>query len=107
MARAWLPDVYESPAICASVSADGAAATGLIEATPIVAGAGDNAAAAVGGGIVNGQTALVSVGTSGVDQLPPALKARTRIVHVESIRPYRPLLEFLLSPVLGFSIKAS
>lgn len=64
--RAWLPDVYESPAICASVSADGAAATSLIEATPIVAGAGDNAAAAVGGGIVDGQTALVSVGTSGV-----------------------------------------
>ena len=26
-----------------------------------------------------------------VDRLPPPLKQRTRIVHVETIRPYRPL----------------
>lgn len=64
--RAWLPNVFESPDVAATVSAAGAAATGLPEGTPIVAGAGDNAAAAVGGGIVKPGVALVSIGTSGV-----------------------------------------
>ncbi|RJS91705.1 xylulokinase [Salinisphaera sp. Q1T1-3] len=64
--RDWLPSVHESPEICAHVSADGAEASGLAVETPIAAGAGDNAAAAVGGGIVGSGTALVSIGTSGV-----------------------------------------
>jgi xylulokinase len=64
--RKWMPRVYESAEICARVSVEGAGSTGLVEGTPIVAGAGDNAAAAVGSGIVEENTALVSVGTSGV-----------------------------------------
>lgn len=64
--RAWLPEVFESPEITANVHDHGRAATGLAIGTPIVAGAGDNAAAAVGGGIVKSGTALVSIGTSGV-----------------------------------------
>jgi len=61
-----LPAVFESPDVVAHVSADGAAETGLAAGTPIVAGAGDNAAAAVGSGIVRPGDALVSLGTSGV-----------------------------------------
>ncbi|WP_348761522.1 xylulokinase [uncultured Salinisphaera sp.] len=64
--RAWLPDVFEGPEICAHVTAAGAGDSGLPADTPIVAGAGDNAGAAVGGGIVDPDTALVSIGTSGV-----------------------------------------
>lgn len=64
--RAYLPEVFESPEITSQVSAAGAAATGLETGTPVVAGAGDNAAAAVGGGIVKSGIALVSIGTSGV-----------------------------------------
>ena len=64
--RAWLADVFEGPEICAHVSEDGARASGLSPEIPIVAGAGDNAGAAVGGGIVDRETALVSIGTSGV-----------------------------------------
>ena len=49
--RRLLPAVFESPAICARVSSDAAALTGLPAGTPIVAGAGDQAAGAVGMGI--------------------------------------------------------
>ena len=61
-----LPAVYESPQICGRVSAAGAAATGLKEGTPIVAGAGDQAAGAVGLGIVQPGAVSATIGTSGV-----------------------------------------
>ncbi|MEZ4668560.1 MAG: xylulokinase, partial [Anaerolineae bacterium] len=62
----WLPDLCESPEICAQVDEAGAAATGLKVGTPIVGGAGDQPAQAIGSGIVSdGQTSL-TVGTSGV-----------------------------------------
>ncbi|MHB8629706.1 MAG: xylulokinase [Aggregatilineales bacterium] len=64
--RAWLPELCESTAVCATVSAEGAAATGLTEGTPIVGGAGDQPAQAVGSGIVAAGQASVTVGTSGV-----------------------------------------
>lgn len=64
--RAWLAEVFESPEVCCDVSVDGARTTGLAAGIPIVAGASDNAAAAVGGGIVQSGMALVSIGTSGV-----------------------------------------
>jgi xylulokinase len=64
--RDWMPEVTESPEISARISAEGARATGLLEGTPVASGAGDNAAAAVGTGIVRPGQVLVSVGTSGV-----------------------------------------
>src|SRR5450631_838016 len=62
----WFPPVAESPAVTAHVSAAGAAATGLPQGLPVVAGAGDNAAAAIGSGVVRRGAGLVSLGTSGV-----------------------------------------
>ncbi len=64
--RAWLPTLHESTAICAYVNAEGAAATGLRQGTPIVGGAGDQPAQAVGSGIVAPGQASATVGTSGV-----------------------------------------
>jgi xylulokinase len=64
--RAWLPEVTESPVVSATLSAAGAGATGLREGTPVVGGAGDNAAAAVGTGIVQPGLVSASLGTSGV-----------------------------------------
>jgi xylulokinase len=61
-----LPAVYESPEVCGSVSAAGAAATGLAEGTPVVAGAGDQAAGAVGMGVVRPGVVSATIGTSGV-----------------------------------------
>ena len=62
----WLPAVYESPAVCARVSRQAAADTGLPEGTPIVAGAGDQAAGAVGMGITRPGAVSATIGTSGV-----------------------------------------
>lgn len=61
-----LPTVYESPEICGQVSAEGAAATGLKPNTPVVAGAGDQAAGATGMGIVAPGAVSATIGTSGV-----------------------------------------
>jgi len=64
--RSWLPAVAESPVVTAHVSASGARETGLPAGTPVVAGAGDNAAAAIGSGIVRSGSGVISLGTSGV-----------------------------------------
>lgn len=61
-----LPRVFESPEVAGRVSAEGAAATGLREGTPVVAGAGDQAAGAVGMGIVKPGMVSATIGTSGV-----------------------------------------
>jgi xylulokinase len=66
LTRDILPDVFESSAPCANVSRAAAAATGLREGTPIVAGAGDQAAGAVGMGITRPGAVSVTIGTSGV-----------------------------------------
>jgi xylulokinase len=64
--RTWLPDTTESATISASVSHGGAMATGLLEGTPVVAGAGDQAAQAVGSGVIAEGVLSVTTGTSGV-----------------------------------------
>ena len=62
----FLPKLYESPDVCGRVSADGTAATGLKLGTPVVAGAGDQAAGATGMGIVAAGAVSATIGTSGV-----------------------------------------
>ena len=64
--QAALPLLYESPQICAKVSSAGAEETGLAAGTPVVAGAGDQAAGAVGMGIVAPGVVSATIGTSGV-----------------------------------------
>ena len=64
--RAWLPDVFESPVVSAKISADAARETGLLEGTPVVGGGGDQAAQAVGTGIVKEGIVSATLGTSGV-----------------------------------------
>lgn len=61
-----LPHVYESQEVTGSVSAAGAEATGLLAGTPVVAGAGDQAAGAIGMGIVRPGSVSATIGTSGV-----------------------------------------
>ena len=64
--RAWLPEVTESPVVSTRISADAARVTGLVAGTPVVGGAGDQAAQAVGTGIVREGIVSVTLGTSGV-----------------------------------------
>ncbi|MBV9852210.1 MAG: xylulokinase [Armatimonadetes bacterium] len=64
--RAWMPECAESVEITGRISAEAARATGLAAGTPVAGGGGDQAAGAVGSGIV--ETGIVSniIGTSGV-----------------------------------------
>ena len=62
----WLPECLESPALSGRVNKDAAALTGLPPGTPVAAGAGDNAAAAVGTGVVREGVSFTTIGTSGV-----------------------------------------
>jgi xylulokinase len=62
----WLPQLFEGSEICARISAEGAAATGLEPGTPVAAGAGDQGAGAVGMGILAPGSVSATIGTSGV-----------------------------------------
>jgi len=64
--RDWLPEVIESPVVSARVSAEAARQTGLLAGTPVVGGAGDQAAQAVGTGIIAEGLVSATLGTSGV-----------------------------------------
>lgn len=61
-----LAKVYESPDVTGSITELAAEITGLKAGTPVVGGAGDNAAAAVGTGVVSDGSAFTTIGTSGV-----------------------------------------
>ena len=77
-----LPRLYESPEICGRISDAGAEATGLKKGTPVVAGAGDQAAGAIGMGVVSPGTVSATIGTSGVVLAAtdrPALDSRGRV----------------------------
>jgi xylulokinase len=64
--RAWLPRCFESQEITGTLSASVAANLGLVAGTPVVGGGGDQAASAVGNGIVNTGVVSCTIGTSGV-----------------------------------------
>ena len=61
-----LGKVYESPEVTGEVTQKVADLTGLKKGTIVVGGAGDNAAAAVGTGVVTNGKAFTTIGTSGV-----------------------------------------
>jgi xylulokinase len=81
---ALLPAVVEGTAVTGVVHAEAARVLGLQTGTPVVAGGGDNAAAAVGLGAVEPGVLTISLGTSGVIFAPlEAYPARvTGQVHV-------------------------
>jgi xylulokinase len=64
--RSILPGVYESTEISGKLTAGVAATLGLQAGTPVVGGGGDQAASAVGNGIVETGILSCTLGTSGV-----------------------------------------
>ncbi|MCU1314034.1 MAG: xylulokinase, partial [Acidobacteriaceae bacterium] len=66
MPASILPRLYECQEIAGTVTAESAALTGLRTGTPVVAGAGDQAAGALGMGIVRPGDVSATIGTSGV-----------------------------------------
>jgi xylulokinase len=66
ISRSWLPPVHEGPTVTGSLRPELAAELGLPAGLPVVAGGGDNAAAAVGTGVTRAGVVSSSIGTSGV-----------------------------------------
>ncbi len=64
--REFMADMHESCEVTGYITDEAAALTGLKAGTPVVGGAGDNAAAAIGTGVVESGKAFVTIGTSGV-----------------------------------------
>ena len=64
--RSLLPQCYESSEVSGRVTAAAAQLTGLAAGTPVVGGGGDQAASAVGNGIVEAGIVSCTLGTSGV-----------------------------------------
>ncbi|MCA1595783.1 MAG: xylulokinase [Chloroflexi bacterium] len=64
--REWLPIAYESYEVTGHITPAAAELTGLKAGTPVVGGGGDQAAGAVGSGIVRPGVVSSTVGTSGV-----------------------------------------
>ncbi len=62
----FVPKSFEGTEITGAISASAAAATGLRQGTPVVAGGGDQAAGAVGVGAVQEGIVSLALGTSGV-----------------------------------------
>jgi xylulokinase len=62
----WLPGVFEGPDPTGQTRPEVSSELGLKPQIPVAAGGGDNAAAAVGNGIVRQGLASCSIGTSGV-----------------------------------------
>ena len=64
--RAWFPEVAESPVLSTRLATHAARELGLRAGIGIAGGAGDQAAAAVGSGVVAEGTVSCTIGTSGV-----------------------------------------
>ncbi len=62
----WLPHCVESTQVAGRISTAAARETGLKAGTPVVGGAGDQAAQAIGSGVVRSGIISVTTGTSGV-----------------------------------------
>lgn len=61
-----LPKVYESEEVSGTLHSEAARLLGLLEGTPVVGGGGDQAAGAIGNGIVKRGVISATLGTSGV-----------------------------------------
>jgi len=65
-----MPKLFESYEVVGTVKPEVAAMLGLPEGVKVVGGAGDNAAAAIGTGIIKAGTCNISLGTSGTIFIP-------------------------------------
>ena len=82
--RDWMPPAFESVEISGRINSEAAGLSGVAEGTPVVGGGGDQAAGAVGNGIVRTGIVSSTVGTSGVvfafsdePKVDPALRLHT------------------------------
>ena len=79
----WLPPCSESDELAGTVTSKAAQQSGLDAGTPVIAGAGDQPAQALGSGIVRPGLCSVTIGTSGVvfAQGPKHIEHPTGLLH--------------------------
>lgn len=75
--KSMLAKVYESPEITGYITDEISKLTGIPTGVPVVGGAGDNAAAAIGTGVAEEGKAFTTIGTSGV------VFAHTKEMHID------------------------
>lgn len=76
------PETFEGPDVTGTITETAATETGLLAGTPVVAGAGDQAANAVGVGAISSGVVALSLGTSGVvfaTSDGPAIEEQARV----------------------------
>ena len=83
----WFPPLYESKDVVGEISIEAARVTGLPVGILVVAGAGDNAAAALGNGIFEEKRGNISIGTSGtvfvpLKELPDVKREEAGTLHL-------------------------
>ena len=94
ISKKLLPPIIASSEIAGGLTTEAAAATGLIEGTPVVIGGADQCGAAVGNGVLDPGTAFCAIGTGGQFVTPtgkPAIDPRLRtncFCHVMEDRWY-------------------
>ena len=64
--RRWFPEALEGCEVTGRITAEAGRLTGLLAGTPVVAGGGDQAAGAIGCGVIRPGVVSASLGTSGV-----------------------------------------
>jgi L-xylulokinase len=112
-AMPMLPDLLESADIAGHVTADVAAATGLVAGTPVVAGLFDVVASALGSGVAETGQASIIAGSWSINQVvldepidqPPVFMQssfdRTRWMAIESSATSAANLEWLVHQFMG------
>lgn len=78
----WVGKLYESHCVTGTVSHSASVRTGLPEGIPVIAGAGDNGASAIGLGVLKEGEGFVTIGTSGVVLAPfsqPRMDPKSRM----------------------------
>ena len=78
----WVGTLYESHRVTGAVTHSASMRTGLPEGIPVIAGAGDNGASAIGLGVLKEGEGFVTIGTSGVVFAPfnrPLMDAKNRM----------------------------
>lgn len=78
-----LPTLYESPQVVGTTVGEVAREIGLPETVPVVAGAADQSASALGMGVVSNGSMSITLGTSGVvySQIAKAIREPTGALH--------------------------
>jgi len=84
-ARPKLPELADPTEIVGRITAEAAAATGLLEGTPVIGGFFDVIASALGSGVIDNGQASIIAGTWSINQVVAAEIARSQNIFMTSI----------------------